>query len=239
MAIENNAGKGKKTKISIVIPALNEEEGIEKTIQAIPKSELEDMGYDVQILVVDNGSTDGTGELARKAGAEVIYEPRRGYGSAYKMGFAHASGQIIATADADLTYPMAEIPNLVRILEDKAVEFITTNRLDHLNGNAMSLRNRLGNALLNLTVRLLFKINLKDSQSGMWVFKRSILDNLLLRSDGMPFSEELKLEACYFARCRWKELPIQYKTRLGKIKLRVWRDGLGNLFYLIRKRVIR
>ncbi len=76
--------------ISIVIPALNERDGIAKTIEAVPRSQLEKMGYEVQILVVDNGSADGTGELAREAGAEVVFEPRRGYGRAFKAGVAHA-----------------------------------------------------------------------------------------------------------------------------------------------------
>jgi hypothetical protein len=226
-------------KISIIIPALNEEEGIGKTIQSIPRHELEGMGYGVQILVVDNGSEDKTSELARQAGAEVVFEPRRGYGRAYKTGFANAKGEIIATADADLTYPVEEIPGFVKLLEDEKLDFITTNRFAKMDRSAMSLRNKLGNGVLNLTTRLLFRIDLADSQSGMWVFRRSILDNLVLRSDGMPLSEELKLEACHFAGCRWRELPIEYRARVGKIKLRGWRDGLQNLFYLIRKRFVR
>lgn len=226
-------------KISIIIPALNEEEGIGETIQSIPRHELEGMGYGVQILVVDNGSEDKTGELARQAGAEVVFEPRRGYGRAYKTGFANAKGEIIATADADLTYPVEEIPGFVKLLEDEKLDFITTNRFAKMDRSAMSLRNKLGNGVLNLTTRLLFRIDLADSQSGMWVFRRSILDNLVLRSDGMPLSEELKLEACHFAGCRWRELPIEYRARVGKIKLRGWRDGLQNLFYLIRKRFVR
>jgi len=225
--------------ISIVIPARNEKDAIEKTVRAIPKDELERMGYEVQILVVDNNSNDGTGELAKKAGAEVVFEPTRGYGKAYKTGFANATGEIIATADADLTYPVEEIPGFVKLLEDEALDFITTNRFAKMDKNAMSWRNKFGNSVLNLTTRLLFRIDLVDSQSGMWVFRRSILNNLALRSNGMPLSEELKLEACHFAKCRWREMPIEYKVRIGKIKLRAWQDGLQNLFYLIRKRIAR
>ena len=75
-------------RLSIIIPALNEEEGIRKTIEAIPKEELENMNYEVQIIVVDNGSDDNTSKLARESGAEVIFKPKRGYGSAYKAGFS-------------------------------------------------------------------------------------------------------------------------------------------------------
>ena len=226
-------------KISIVIPALNEREAIEETIRTIPNVELEIMGYEVQILVVDNGSSDGTEELARNAGAEVVLAPITGYGRAYKIGFANATGTIIATADADLSYPVEDIPRLVRLLEKENLDFITTNRYAKMDKNAMSTLNRVGNSILNRTTRLLFQIDLRDSQSGMWVFRRSILDHMVLKSDGMPLSEEIKIEACYFIKCRWKEFPIQYKARIGKVKLRSWRDGCNNYFYLIKKRLIR
>lgn len=239
MAIENSAGKGKKTKISIVIPALNEEQGIEKTLHAIPKSQLEDMGYDVQILVVDNGSTDRTSEVAKKAGSEVIFEPRRGYGRAYKTGFANGKGEIIVTADADSSYPMEDITRLVRILEDEDLDFITTDRLSSMDGDAMSSFHRAGNRLLSFITRFLFGINIKDSQSGMWAFRKNILDKLLIRSNGMSFSEELKIEACYYGGCSWKELPIYYKARVGKVKLRPLQDSFQNIFHLVRKRIAR
>ena len=227
------------TKISIIIPALNEEEGIEGVIRAIPKNELEKMGFDVQILVVDGNSKDRTRELASKAGAEVIIEPRRGYGRAYKTGFAKASGDIIATADADLTYPVEDIPEFVKVLQEESLDFITTNRFAYMEKDAMSFRNWVGNSVLNLATRLLFRLNIRDSQSGMWVFRKSILDRLILKSDGMPLSEELKFEACHFAKFNWKEMPIKYRARVGKIKLRAWKDGFRNLLYLIKKRFRR
>ncbi len=222
--------------ISVIIPALNEEEGIERVIRAIPRDELEEMGVNVQVLVVDGNSQDRTRELATKAGAEVIIEPRLGYGRAYKTGFTHATGDIFATADADLTYPVEDMPKFVRILLNEKLDFITTNRFAYMDKGAMPLRNRIGNSLLNLATRLLFRLKLNDSQSGMWIFKRDILDKLVLRSDKMSFSEELKIEALHFAKCRWREIPIQYRARLGKVKLRAWKDGLENLLYLLKKR---
>jgi len=226
-------------KVSIVIPALNEEEGIGKTIQAVPTHELDKMGYEVQILVVDNGSEDRTAELARKAGAEVVFEPRQGYGRAYKTGFANASGDIIATADADATYPVEDIPKLVKILEEEKLDFLTTNRFAMMEKGAMSSRNKMGNAILSLTMRLLFGLNIKDSQSGMWVFRSSVLGEAKLHANGMPLSEELKLEACYFLKRRWKEVPILFRGRIGEAKIRAWKDGFQNLFYLVRKRFSR
>lgn len=224
--------------ISVVIPALNERAGIEQTIKNIPQGELERMGYEVQILIVDNGSTDGTGELARRAGADVVLEPKRGYGTAFKAGFAHAKGGIIVTADADTTYPIEDIPRLVEILEGENLDFLTTNRFALMDGNAMSLRNKLGNSILTLTTRLLFRINIKDSQSGMWVFQKKILGKLVLSSN-TPLSEEIKIEACHFARCKWKEVAIRYKVRSGKAKLGAWKVGFENLLFLFRKRLIR
>lgn len=225
-------------KVSIVIPALNESEGISRTIQAIPRAELEDIGYEVQVLVVDNGSDDGTADIASGAGAEVILEPKRGYGNAYKAGFAQASGDIIATADADATYPVEDICRLVKLLEGEKIDFLTTNRFALMEKDAMSLRNKVGNAVLSLTAMVLFGISIKDSQSGMWVFRKDILDDLVLKSN-TPFSQELKIEACHFAGCNWKEVPINYRSRLGKVKLGGWKVGFTNLFHLIKKRIIR
>lgn len=224
--------------ISIVIPAQNERDGIEQTIRAIPKDELERMDYEVQILVVDNDSNDGTGELAKKAGAEVIFEPKHGYGSAYKAGFAHARGDVIATADADATYPVEDIPRLVEILEKENLDFLTTDRFALMDKNAMSFRNKVGNTILSLTMRLFFGIDIKDSQSGMWVFRRSILSKLRLTSN-TPLSQELKIEACHFAKCRWREILIRYQPRAGKAKLGGWKVGTTNLLHLFKKRLVR
>ncbi len=224
--------------VSVVIPARNEKDGIEKTIRAIPRDELERMGYQVEVLIVDNGSNDGTGELALRAGAEVVFEPKPGYGSAYKRGFAQAKGDIIATADADATYPVEDIPRLVEMLENEKLDFLTTNRFALIDEGAMSLRNKVGNTALSLTMRLLFRLDIKDSQSGMWVFRRSILGGLRLTAN-TPLSQELKIEACHFAKCRWKEVPIKYYPRAGKAKLGGWKVGFSNLLHLIGKRIAR
>jgi len=228
----------KNSSISIVIPALNESEGIERTIQTIPLSMLKSMGYNVQILIVDNGSTDNTADIARRAGAEVLYEPKRGYGHAYKAGFAGASGDIIVTSDADATYPLEDIPRLVKMIDEQKIDFITTNRFKKMRKGAMSFRNKVGNAVLSATMTILFGLRIKDSQSGMWVFRRDILKNLKLTSN-TPLSQELKIEACHFAGCSWKEVPIEYRHRTGKVKLGGWKVGFENLFHMYQKRLAR
>ena len=229
-----------KKTISIVIPAFNEKDGIEKTIKAIPATELAAMGYRTQVVVVDNGSLDGTGEKAMKAGAKVILEVKRGYGRAYKTGFANAEGDIIATCDADATYPPECIPDLVKTLEKERLDFITTNRFPLMEKGAMSFRNKVGNTILSIAVRLLFGLKMRDPESGMWVFRKNILDSLRLDSDIWPLSHELKLEACYYNKYRWKEVPIRYKVRVGNSKLlRGWLVGILDLFHIIKMRITR
>ena len=226
--------------ITVVIPALNEQDGITATIEAIPKQQLEEMGLEVQLLVVDNGSTDGTPGLAMKAGADVIVEPRRGYGSAFKTGFAGARGTIIATCDADGTYPVEELPRLVKTLLEEKLDFLTTNRLSGMDRGAMSLRNQIGNTILAWETRILYGLNLRDPESGMWVFRKEILPALRLRSDTWPFSHELKLEACFYARRRCREVPIHYGVRLGQTNLSAgWKVGFDDFVHILKKRFIR
>jgi glycosyltransferase involved in cell wall biosynthesis len=221
--------------ISIVIPALNEEKAIARTINEIPLKELEKMGYKCEILVVDGGSTDKTREIARRCGARVIVEPRLGYGIAYKTGFANARGDIIITLDGDFSYPAHLIPYLVRLLENGKYDFISTNRMENFAKGSMSQVHLLGNKLLTYFAKVLFRVSLKDSQSGMWVFRKNILDKVVLSSKGMSFSEEIKIVA--FSLFRSAEVPIPYRKRIGKQKLRTVIDGLKNLAYLFNLRL--
>ena len=223
--------------ISIVIPALNEEKAIGKVIDEIPRKELKRLGLETEILVVDNGSTDRTGEIARAKGARVVIQPVKGYGNAYKAGFANASGDIIATCDADMTYPVKDIPKFA-LDAMNGTDFITTNRFASMDAKAMSKRNRFGNRVLTATTNVLFGVNIEDSQSGMWIFKKKILKNLKINSGGMPFSQELKIEA--FRKVKsCKEVPIHYRERVGEVKLKAVKDGLENLSHLFKKRISR
>lgn len=223
--------------LSIVIPALNEEHGIRATIEQIPVKELEEMGYRVEILVVDNASTDNTAQISRDAGARVVYQPLRGYGNAYRAGFAHATGDIIATGDADRTYPLDALPELLKKMNEGGFDFLNTDRLSTLNSEAMTFSHVFGNWFLTTVTKILFNWPFNDSQSGMWVFKRPIVKYLDLESEGMPFSQELKIEA-YKKGFKCGEVPIEYRARLGKAKLSMIKDGFGNLFQLCKKRLV-
>lgn len=218
--------------ISVVIPTMNEEKSVGLVIEEI-RAALQ--GKDeAEILIVDTNSKDRTREIATSLGAVVIDEPRRGYGRAYKTGFERAKGATIVTLDADMTYPASDIPRLVEMLESEDVDFITTDRFANMEEGAMGLKHRVGNWVLSSTTRLLFGVKVRDSQSGMWVFKRSVLGRIVLESDGMAMSEEIKIEA--FRKAKAVEVPITYRTRVGEVKLNSWRDGLGNLKFLFKKR---
>jgi Glycosyltransferases involved in cell wall biogenesis len=223
-------------KITIVIPALNEEQAIGPVIKEIPIDELKKMGYAVEIMVIDNGSIDKTRHIANSHGAKVIVQPIKGYGNAYKAGFANATGDIIATGDADLTYPFGDLPKIIKKMEDEDLDFITTDRLTNLQPGVMSKTHYYGNLLLKFITKTLFGLPCKDSQSGMWIFKSSIWSKMNVKSSGMPFSQELKIEA-YKKGFRCAEVPINYRARVGEVKLSTIKDGLGNMFHLIKKRI--
>ena len=217
--------------VSVIIPTMNEEQSVGLVIEEVREA-FGDRPFEV--VVVDTNSVDRTREIASSLGAVVVDEPRRGYGRAYKTGFERASGGVLATLDADMTYPAKMIPRLVDMLAEKGLDFITTDRFADMEKGAMSAKHRLGNWVLSATARLLFRVRVKDSQSGMWVFRREILDKLDLESDGMSLSEEIKIEA--FRKTRAIEVPITYRVRVGEVKLSSWKDGLGNLRFLFSKR---
>jgi glycosyltransferase involved in cell wall biosynthesis len=212
---------------------MNEEESIGKVIDAVHEA-MRNTEYQYEILVVDTNSRDRTREIAWEKGAIVIDEPRRGYGRAYKTGFQMAKGDILVTLDADCSYPAEMIPRLIETLSQENVEFITTNRFGKMEREAMSFKHRVGNWILTVTTNILFGIRVRDSQSGMWVFRKECLSRMNLISDGMPFSEEIKIEA--FKKARAMELPIEYRKRIGKVKLSSWKDGWQNLSFLLKKR---
>ncbi len=222
--------------ITVIMPALNEAQCIKALVASVPVSEFGRRGYDSEVLVVDNGSSDGTGDLAKEAGARVVYQPARGYGHAYLAGFKAARGEIICTLDADGTYPPSILPDFVERLLKEDLDFINTNRFTFMTDHVMSKTNRLGNSMLTVASRALFRVPFRDSQSGMWVFRARLLDRMKLRSSGMALSQEIKIEA-WRAKAACTEIPIHYTYRCGQSKLRVWRDGVGNLAHLLHKRL--
>ncbi len=219
----------KSQTITVIIPCLNEEQGIEQVLRRMPP-------FVDQVIVVDNGSTDRTSEVAHSLGAEVIREPVRGYGRSYKKGFTRATGDLIITLDGDHSYPPDAISYLLEAFLHLEVDFLNASRFPVQDSRAMSFKHKFGNLMLSLAMTLLYFHWVRDSQSGMWVFRRSILSEMTLESDGMAFSEEIKIEALKSSKIRFREISIQYSSRLGEIKLNPWRDGFYNLWFLLRKR---
>jgi dolichol-phosphate hexosyltransferase len=218
--------------VSIIIPTLNEQAGIERTIRSIPQSAIkETTGSDVEIIVVDGQSTDSTREIATRLGASVILEEKKGYGRACKAGFTAAKGDILVTIDADNTYPTECIPDYVQQLQRGGLDFITVNRFPLMERGAMSLTRRVGNKILTSVLRLLYSVNIQDSQSGMWIMKREFVSKIRLFSDDMSMSEEIKIVAFKFFKS--KEINGRYSARRGSAKLKVFEDGFKNLKYLI------
>ena len=225
--------KGKT--VSIVMPCYNEERGVAETIAEIRKlGDLID-----EILVIDNNSADKTSEVARSLGARVVFEKRPGYGRAYKTGLVAATGYYIATLDGDATYPAERIPDLLETLVQEELDFVSACRKPQdWHRNWDNFKRLAGNKVLTTTLWLLFFCYLIDSQSGMWIFKHDILHDLHVTSDGMPFSEEIKIEVFTHPKLKAKEIPItfHYHTRKGASKLNLWKDGFFNLFFLFKKR---
>ena len=220
--------KGKK--VTVVIPCLNEEEGVRKVLNDLPQ-------FVDEVIVVDNNSTDRTAAVARELGAIVVDEMNRGYGSSYKRGFAHATGDIIVTLDGDHSYPVDALSYLMEAFLHSGVGFLSTSRFPVLNPDAMGWKNMVGNRILSWTMSILYLRWVSDSQSGMWVFRRDVLEGMKLTSDGMAFSEEIKIEAIRNRDIGFREIFINYSQRVGEIKLELWRDGFRNLWFLFKKRL--
>src|SRR5207245_341492 len=125
--------------------------------------------------------------------------------------------------DGDHSYPVDALSYLLEAFHYSRVGFLSASRFPVLNKNAMSLKHRLGNRILSLSMSVMFMHWVSDSQSGMWVFRRVALDKMKLTSDGMAFSEEIKIEAIRKKDVGFREISINYSQRVGEKKLRPWR----------------
>jgi glycosyltransferase involved in cell wall biosynthesis len=218
-------------RVSVVIPCLNEAENIEECVSTAVRV-MREHGIDGEVVVADNGSEDGSPELAVAAGARVIHEPRRGYGSAYLAGFAAARGEYIVMADADMTYDWNEIPRFVSHL-DEGAQLVMGDRMDNIHPGAMPWLHRyVGNPVLTGILNLFFRTGIKDAHCGMRGLRRDILPRLDLRTTGMEFASEMVIRASK-ERLDIREFPIEYHPRGGESKLSSFRDGWRHLRFLL------
>ena len=217
--------------ISIVIPCLNEAASIERCVTEA-WAVLHGNGFPGEVIVADNGSTDGSAELAERAGARVIHERRRGYGSAYLAGFDAARGDYIVMADADLTYDFADIPRFIAEL-DGGAQLVMGNRMDNIQPGAMPWHHRyIGNPVLTGVLNLFFRTGVRDAHCGMRAVRRDVLPQLDLRTTGMEFASEMVIRAAK-EKLEITEIPIEYHPREGESKLSSFRDGWRHLRFLL------
>ncbi len=226
------AGEGSSTvKVSVVIPCLNEATSIERCVSDA-RTAFEGQGWEGEVIVADNGSDDRSAELARAAGALVVHEPRRGYGSAYRAGFAAAQGDYIVMADADLTYDFGDIPRFVTKL-DEGADLVMGDRMQGIQPGAMPWLHRyVGNPVLTGILNLFFRTGVRDAHCGMRAVRRSALPRLDLRTTGMEFASEMVIRAGK-ERLEIEEIPIHYHPREGESKLSSFRDGWRHLRFLL------
>lgn len=217
--------------VSVVIPCLNEADSIEQCVTRALQV-MDDHAIDGEVIVADNDSEDESPLLAARAGATVVHESQRGYGSAYLAGFAVARGRYILMADADLTYDFAELPRFLSELTQGA-DMVIGNRMKNIHPGAMPWHHRyIGNPLLSGFLNLLFRTGIDDAHCGMRALRRDVLPQLDLRTTGMEFASEMVIRAAK-ERLVLSQFPIEYHPREGESKLSSLRDGWRHLRFLL------
>jgi len=219
--------------VTLVFPCLNEAESIEACVAEALEA-MADTGIPFEVLVVDNGSTDGSDVLAVGAGARVVHEANPGYGSALRRGIAEATTPIVCMADADLTYELAKLPELVAPVLAGTADMVLGERLGSANNESMPMLHRLvGTPVLSwLNRRAAPGLTVSDSQSGYRAFRRDAIVGLSLQGTGMEYASEMLIRAAR-AGLRITEVPTLYRPRQGESKLSTFRDGARHLRLIV------
>jgi len=214
------------TTLSVVIPAYNEENGIEEIARRVLAVEpaLQEVGVDhLELIVVDDGSTDRTAEIVQSIeGVRLIRQENKGYGGALKTGFSKANGDLIGFLDADGTYPPEYFPKLCVAAFEGADLVIGSRRAGE--ESQMPVTRRLGNFFFANLLSLISRQKVSDSASGQRVFKREIYERLLPLPDGLNLTPVQSARALH-EEMKVVEVPITYSERLGRSKLSVVHDG--------------
>lgn len=234
-------------KIAILIPCHNEEKGLSKVLQDIPREELFQRGYLVEVIVIDNNSTDRTAHVGRQNNAVVISETRKGKGNAVKCGFSFLGSDVdyVVMLDGDNTYKPKEIPRLIEPLESGFCDVIVGSRLGgKVNPGAFKLTNRVVNWGYAFMVRQFYGANVTDVLSGFFAWRREVIDKLgvHLVSNGFTLEMEMITKVVKMG-YEIYSVPITYDEREGESKIESVKDGLQilgmffkNLFWTIDKK---
>jgi glycosyltransferase involved in cell wall biosynthesis len=219
-------------RISVVLPCLNEERAVGRVVDEAWEG-IDSAGGDGEVIVVDNGSTDRSAEIAEEHGARVVHEPRRGYGSAYLRGLREARGEIVVMADADGTYPLQDLSRFVEAIDDGADLALGSRFRGRIHRGAMPRLHRwVGNPVLTAVLNVFFGIRVSDAHCGLRAIRRSVVSTLRLQATGMEFASEMILKAAK-RRLEVADIPIDYRPRIGDSKLHTWRDGWRHLRFML------
>ena len=219
--------------VSVVMPCLNEARGVGICVEKARRA-LAAMGVRGEVVVVDNGSSDGSPEIAARAGARVVHERRRGYGAAYLRGFQEARGRYLLMGDSDDSYDFSDIARLITPLDTGGFDMVMGTRLEgQILPGAMPWSHRwIGNPILSGMLRLMFKTRISDSHCGMRSFTREAYERMHLRTQGMEFASEIVVSALREG-LRIQEIPITYRPRLGESKLVGLRDAWRHVRFML------
>ncbi len=218
--------------VSVVMPCLNEAHSVGICVTKALEG-LERAGLSGEVVVCDNGSTDGSVEVAKAAGARVVHEPERGYGAAYRRGFAEARGRYIVMGDSDGSYDFTELGQFVHLLE-AGYDYVHGSRFagEILPGAMPWLHRYVGNPVLTKVLNILFSVKSSDAHSGMRAFTSEAIKRMNLASPGMELASEIVIAAAE-NKLSVAEVPITYYPRLGESKLRSWPDGWRHLRFML------
>lgn len=214
----------KEIRHTVIVPAYNEERGLPVVIEALGR--VLDPSY--EIIVVDDGSTDGTRQAAGRCACRVIsHRENRGKGAAMRTGLRFAKGENVVFIDADGTYPPSAIPEIRKRLEH--ADMVVAKRKHSEN---IHLLNRVGNRLFTGLMNALYKSRVTDALSGLYGIRASVLQNMDLSSQGFEIETEMTIKAAQM-RLRVEQFDIPYEPRIGETKLRPFQDG-----YRILKKIV-
>lgn len=225
-------------KITVLIPCYNEAEAIADVIRKVPAAELKAHGYDLEILVIDNNSTDNTAEVARAAGARVVHEGKQGKGNAIRTGFYSISDDtdFVVMLDGDDTYRAEEILRLVEPIRSGFAQVILGSRImGHISVGSMHRLNRLGNIIYSWLVRIVYRVPITDVLTGYYAWSIEAVKELRPHLQATDFAIEMEMTT-RMARLNHRiySVPISYDARQGDSSLHPLRDGLRIMRMFLR-----
>ncbi len=216
-------------RLSFIVPAYNEAATIGEVLERVAA-----LGFDAQVVVVDDGSTDATAEIAQRHGAQVIRQANQGKGAAIRAAIPHVDGDIVVIQDADMEYDPADVPLLIEPIERGAADVVFGSRLSGGRPQrAYLFWHMVGNRFLSLLTGVLYNTTLSDMETGYKAFRVEVLRSLDLRQDDFAIEPEITAKICR-QKLRVYEVPISYYGRTyAEGKKITWRDGLKAVWVLL------